>query len=69
MIRSHVARDQISWEVGGGGGYWCVDLADVALRSRRRKLVLDDGEEGVHFRRFHASTIHIALDILVRNSG
>ncbi len=34
-----------------------------------RKLVMDDGEEGQHFRRFHAATIHMGLDILVRNSG
>ncbi len=34
-----------------------------------RKLVVDDGEEGIHFRRFHAATIHMALDIIVRNSG
>ena len=34
-----------------------------------RKMVLDDGDEGVHFRRFHAATIHMALDIIVRNSG
>ena len=34
-----------------------------------KKLVLDDGDEGVHFRRFHAATIHMALDIIVRNSG
>ena len=33
------------------------------------KLAVDDGEEGVHFRRFHAATIHMAFDILVRNSG
>ena len=32
-------------------------------------MVLDDGDEGVHFRRFHAATIHMALDIIVRNSG
>ena len=34
-----------------------------------RKLVLDDGEEGSHFRRFQGATIHMALDILVRNSS
>jgi|MDTA01.1.fsa_nt_gb hypothetical protein len=34
-----------------------------------RKLATDDGEEGIHFRRFHAAAIHMALDILVRNSG
>ena len=33
------------------------------------KLALDDGEEGAHFRRFHSATIHMALDILVRNTG
>ena len=34
-----------------------------------RKLALDDGEEGAHFRRFQGATIHMALDILVRNSS
>ena len=34
-----------------------------------RKLVQDEGDEGIHFRRFHAATIHMGLDILVRNSG
>ena len=34
-----------------------------------KKLAVDDGEEGQHFRRFHAATIHMALEILVRNSG
>ena len=33
------------------------------------RLAVDEGEEGQHFRRFHAATIHMALDILVRNSG
>ena len=33
------------------------------------RLAVDDGDEGIHFRRFHASTVHMALDILVRNSG
>jgi hypothetical protein len=33
------------------------------------RLAADDGEEGLHFRRFHAATIHMALDVLVRNSG
>ena len=34
-----------------------------------QKLAVDEGEEGAHFRRFHAATIPMALDILVRNSG
>ena len=34
-----------------------------------QKLAVDDGEEGMHFRRFHAATIHMALDLLVRNTG
>ena len=34
-----------------------------------QKLAEDEGEEGTHFRRFHAATIPMALDILVRNSG
>ena len=34
-----------------------------------KKLVLDDGEEGAQFRRFHAATVHMALDVLVRNSA
>jgi hypothetical protein len=34
-----------------------------------RRLVLDDGEQGAHYRRFQGATIHMALDILVRNSG
>ena len=29
-----------------------------------KKLVLDDGEEGAQFRRFHAATVHMALDVL-----
>ena len=33
------------------------------------KLAIDENEEGIHFRRFHAATIHMALDILVRNTG
>ena len=34
-----------------------------------KKLAVDDGDEGTHFRRFHAATVPMALDILVRNSG
>ena len=45
-------------------------MLDIYIKKAKvilSRLVRDAGAHGAHFRRFHVATVHMALDILVRN--